>query len=238
MGSESILCPHCSTATAVEFDMLGAQYMFIKREGGKARYSISHGYCHNPACGRLVIRLNQDIDDGTHTARYVVPPHGKRVKADGIPPKMAGDYEQACAVLDASPSASAALARRCLQRIIREHFGIKEPRLYDEIKKAAKLETLPRYLADGLARVSEIGSLPAHPAHDTRIGVIADVERAEAELTLEILESLFKHCYVDPSEYERRTRRLREKLDRTRADSKSPQPAAENDALQNLMLQE
>ncbi|RNJ73154.1 MAG: DUF4145 domain-containing protein [Thaumarchaeota archaeon S15] len=237
MGSESILCPHCAVGTAVEFDMLGAQYMYIKRDGGKERYSISHGYCQNPACGRLVIRLNKETDSGAYTARYVVPLHGRRAKFDGIPPGLADDYEQACAVLDTSPAASAALARRCLQRVIREHFGIKEPRLYDEIKKASELAALPRYLADGLERVREIGNLAAHPAHDTRIGVIVDVEREEAEWTLEILESLFKHCYVDPSEYERRTSKLREKLDRTRADSKNSQAPAEEAVLQNRASQ-
>jgi len=211
--------------------------MFIKREGGEARYSISHGYCQSPACGRLVIRLNKDMDNGTHTARYVVPLHGKRAKFEGIPPGLADDYEQACAVLDASPAASAALARRCLQRMIREHFGIKEPRLYDEIEKVAGLQTMPPYLAEGLHRIRDIGNLAAHPAHDTRIGVIVDVEREEAEWTLEILESLFKHCYVDPREYEQRTKRLREKLDGARADTANPAVRDEKAASQNLALQ-
>jgi len=133
-----------------------------------------------------------------------------------IPPELADDYEQACDVLDFSPAASAALARRCLQGLIHEHFKIKGKRLYDEIKEVAGLKTLPPYLAKGLDRVREIGNLASHPTHDAELGVIVNVEREEAEWTLEILESLFKHCYVDPKEYEERTRKLREKLDKTR----------------------
>lgn len=238
MGSESIMCPHCGVGTAVEFDMLGAQYMHAKMDGGGAHYSVSYGYCQNPKCGLLIIRLREGTDKGQINTHYVLPRNSVRAKLQGIPPELEEDYGQACAVLDTSPAASAALARRCLQRVIREHFGIKEPRLYDEIKRVAELETLPRYLADGLERVREIGNLAAHPAHDTRIGVIVDVEREEAEWTLEILESLFKHCYVDPSEYERRTSRLREKLDRTRADAASPQAAAAIAAQQNRAAQE
>jgi len=46
--------------------------------------------------------------------------------------------------------------------------------------------------------------------------VIVDVEREEAEWALETLEGLFMHCSVESGESERRTRKLREKLARTR----------------------
>jgi len=177
---------------------------------------MDHGYCQNPECERLIIRLEKIPGDGPVASSYVVPRAIARVKIDGIPPELADDYEQACAVLDASPAASAALARRCLQGLIRNHFKIKGERLYDEIKEVAGLKTLPPYLAEGLDRIREIGNLASHPTHDAELGVIVNVEREEAEWTLEILESLFKHCYVDPKEYEWRTQKLREKLDKAR----------------------
>ncbi|MDD9808530.1 MAG: DUF4145 domain-containing protein [Thaumarchaeota archaeon] len=236
MGNESVLCPHCGVGTAVEFDMLGSQYMFSKVGGGEARYSVNYGHCQNPQCGNLIIRLKKDTDDGTTTS-YVVPRASTRIKFDGIPPRLAEDYEQARAVLDISPAASAALARRCLQGLLHEHFSIKEARLHEAIKKAADLKTLPPHLADGLGRIREIGNLAAHPTHSDRMGVIVDVRREEAEWTLEILESLFKHCYVEPGEYKRRTQRLREKLDGARADAANPAVRDEKAASQNLALQ-
>jgi hypothetical protein len=44
-----------------------------------------------------------------------------------VPPRYVKDYEEASAVLDVSPKASAALSRRLLQRLL-EDQGIKKPR--------------------------------------------------------------------------------------------------------------
>jgi len=160
------------------------------------------------------------LKSGSISTTYVLPRTSTRVKLDGIPPELAEDYEEACAVLDASPAASAALARRCLQGVIHGHFKIVGTRLYEEIKEVTELKALPPHLAEGLDRIREIGNLAAHPAHDKEFGVIVRVNREEAEWTLEILEGLFRHCYVDPKEHELRTKKLREKLGRVKGRDK------------------
>lgn len=215
MTGEAIKCPHCSMGTAVEFDTLGAQYMHNRVNNPDTRYSIDYGHCQNPGCGLLIVRLKEEGEGRPLAARYVIPRSRAAMKFSDVPPELVKDYEQANAVFDASPEASAALARRCLQRVIREHMGVKAPRLYDEIKAVADSGSVPRHLAEGLNKIMEIGGLATHPAHDEQKGVIVDVSRDEAEWTLEVLESLFKHCFVDPAEFERRTQRLRENLDRT-----------------------
>lgn len=214
MTSEAIRCPHCSIGTAVEFDTLGAQYMHNRVNDPDTRYSIDYGHCQNPGCGLLIVRLKEEGGGRPSSARYVIPRSRATMKFSDVPPELVKDYEQANAVLGASPEASAALARRCLQRVIREHLGVRAPRLYDEIKTVANSGSVPRHLADGLDRIREIGSMATHPAHDDKIGVIVDVSKDEAEWTLEVLEGLFKHCFVDPKEFERRTEKLRESLDR------------------------
>lgn len=225
MDDEALRCPHCGMGTAVEFTALGdatvfghmeTRHMYFNRDKTGTRYSVDYGHCRYPGCGRLIIRLRGESGGKECEPRYVLPRTSTRVRLDGIPAELAQDYEEACAVLDASPAASAALARRCLQGLIRERFGITEDKLYDAIKKVEDLKALPPHLADGLDRVREIGNLAAHPKHDAEFAVIVRVDREEAEWTLEILEGLFRHCYVEPVEHERRTKKLREKLDRTR----------------------
>ncbi|RNJ74665.1 MAG: DUF4145 domain-containing protein, partial [Thaumarchaeota archaeon S15] len=215
MTGEAIRCPHCSMGTAVEFDTLGAQYMHNRVNNPDTRYSIDYGHCQNPGCGLLIVRLKEGGGGRPSTARYVIPRSRAAMQFSDVPPGLVKDYEQANAVLDASPEASAALARRCLQRVIRDHIGVKEARLYDEIKAVADSGSVPRHLAEGLYRIREIGNLATHPAHDEQKGVIVDVSRDEAEWTLEVLEGLFKHCFVDPAEFGRRTQKLRDSLDRT-----------------------
>lgn len=196
------------------FEALGAQRMSQKEGDDSVWYRADWGHCQSSECGRLIMRVLTEEDGKETLTRYVEPYGRARSDMRHVPARILSDYEEACAVLGLSPAASAALARRCLQGLIREHFKIREPRLYDEIKKAAGLHTLPPYLADGLDRIREIGNLAVHPAHDAELGVIVRVSREEAEWTLAILEGLFRHCYVEPGEHERRTRKLREKLDR------------------------
>jgi len=233
LGSVSIVCPHCAMGTAVEFRVLEGQYLPHRIKEHSVNYAVDCGYCQNPACGRLIIRLTKVTGGNPGSTSYVVPRASTRVRLEGIPAELYKDYEEACAVLDTSPAASAALARRRLQGVIHDHFEIKEKRLHDEIERVAGLQTVPPYLADGLHRIRDIGNLAAHPAHDRQMGIIVNVSREEAEWTLEMLESLFRHCHVDPIEYERRTGKLREKLDRARADSANPSSRAKDGALQN-----
>jgi len=212
MASEAIRCPHCSVSTAVEFETFGARYIYNREDRADARYAITFGYCQNPGCGLLIVRLREESRNGSPAVRYVIPRSGAAMKFRDVPPELVSEYEQANAVLDASPAASAALARRCLQRVIREHMETRESRFYDELEAVAKSGKLPPYLADGLCKIREIGDLAKHPPHGDRIGVIVDVSQEEAEWTLKMLEGMFKHCFVDPKEFERRTRGLKEKL--------------------------
>lgn len=153
--------------------------------------------------------------------QYIIPRSKARMGLADVPRDVAADYEQACAVLDLSPAASAALARRCLQRVIRKHFGIRKDSLHDEIVEVTGSGRVPPYLVGMLDRVREIGNLAAHPAQDRETGLIVDVEKDEALWTLEIIEGLFKYCFVDARVTERRVKSLEEKLGRAKG-QKSP----------------
>jgi hypothetical protein len=180
------------------------------------------GYC--PGCdGSILIHLipvDEPIVEGSTKYRRkeevvgIVYPTRRPEKpiAPEVPQTFAGDYKEACRVLDASTKASAALNRRLLQRIFHEHYKIQEKDLSGEIKKFINTQSPPSYLADALDAVRHVGNFAAHPMKDTNTGEIFDVEPGEAEWLVELLETMFDFCFVQPDRQKRRVADLNAKL--------------------------
>lgn len=109
-----------------------------------------------------------------------------------VPQAIREDYEEACKIKDLSPKASATLSRRCLQGIIRDFWGVAKNRLIDEIDSLSdKLD--PETWA-AIDAVRKIGNIGAHMEKD--INVMIDVEPAEADLLVGLIEMLVKDWYV------------------------------------------
>jgi hypothetical protein len=130
-----------------------------------------------------------------------------------VPEELAEDYNEAWRVLDASPKASATLSRRCLQNILREKLGATGGNLLKEIDDVKG--GLPSYIGEKLHMLREIGNFAAHPGKSENTGEILPVEPEEAELSLELLEQLFDHCFVKPGKHERMKEELNKKLKET-----------------------
>jgi hypothetical protein len=117
---------------------------------------------------------------------------------DYIPAPILQDYSEACLVRDLSPKASATLARRCLQGIIRDFWGITKPRLVDEINELqSKVDGTTWSAIDA---VRSIGNIGAHMEKD--INVIVDVEPEEAGLLVGLIEVVLEEWYVHRHERE------------------------------------
>jgi hypothetical protein len=126
--------------------------------------------------------------------------------------EFAEDYGEACRVLADSPKASAALSRRCLQRLLRERAGTKSKDLADQIDEVLKAGSLPSHLASAIDSVRQIGNFAAHPIKSTNTGEIMDVEPGEAEWLLDTLEGLFDFYFVQPAILQRKRDALDTKL--------------------------
>lgn len=100
-------------------------------------------------------------------------------------------------MLEASPKASAALSRRCLQAILRDK-GFNHKELWQQI--AAARSGLPGYIADNIEAIRHVGNFAAHPGKDQATGDIIEVEPGEAEWLLSVLEELFQFYYVAPAQ--------------------------------------
>ncbi len=99
-------------------------------------------------------------------------------------------------MVEASPKAAAALSRRCLQHLLRDHVKVKASDLGKEIDEVLALNTLPSDLAHDIDAIRNIGNFAAHPMKSTQSGAILDVEPGEAEWTLTVLEELFDFYFV------------------------------------------
>lgn len=132
-----------------------------------------------------------------------------------VPKAIAEDYVEACNVLPTSAKASAAIARRCLQSVLRSHgyhakdLATEIDLLLDEPNPAKAIPITLRSTIDG---IRNFGNFSAHPITDVTSLQIIDVEPHEAEWCLEILEETFQHFYVHPAAAKARKAALDAKL--------------------------
>ena len=126
-----------------------------------------------------------------------------------VPSVLVADYEEACAIIGASPKASATLSRRCLQGMIRDFCGISKGTLHGEIqelKTQVAAGTAPRQVSDesveAIDAVRQIGNIGAHFEKD--INLIVDVAPEEASALISLTELLFQEWYV--ARHERQAR--------------------------------
>lgn len=117
---------------------------------------------------------------------------------DYVPEVIRNDYEEAYAIVSASPKASATLSRRCLQGMIRDFWGISKSTLYEEILSLKdKIPAEQWKVIDALRRIGNIG---AHMERD--INYIVDIEPGEAEKLLKLIEHLIQQWYIKRHEQE------------------------------------
>jgi Domain of unknown function (DUF4145) len=205
-----VQCGHCSTdyhpQTATS--MIG--------QDAKAFWQVEFEPC--PRCRSFNIRLVKGVRDPNgvfHSGgTYVIYPKGipRKPAAPEVPPNLAEDYSEACLVLADSPKASAALSRRALQVILREHAKVKPQDLSKEIDEVLAAKQLPSHLAAAIDAVRHIGNFAAHPIKSTNTGAIVEVEPGEAEWSLDVVEGLFDFYFIGPAELQKKRDALNAKL--------------------------
>jgi hypothetical protein len=204
------ICPHCEhAATLQEKDIsISDSILRISNKDGYKCLTILFVVCPNPECRRFTLTVTlKDVKsvfrpDGSGRQDYtnlpilrkwdLIPESKAKTFPTYIPKPILDDYNEACLIKDLSPKASATLARRCLQGIIRDFWQVKPGRLAAEIEQIKDKVDVDTWKAiDGVRSVGNIG---AHMEED--INIIIDVEPKEAQLLLELIEILFKDWYI------------------------------------------
>ena len=204
-------CPHCQ----VEFHdqwrnalwTVGSPRPISDRldsSGEDAAIYVQSTLC--PRCNKRTVRITRTVDDDVE--EYVAYPRnatGRTAPAE-VPEPLRSDYAEAVAVIDLSPQASAALARRIVQQVLAGKGGYEQRTLARQIGAFVEDERTPSELSDNLHYLREIGNFAAHPIESEHTGEIMPVGPGEAEWALEVVDGLFDYYFVAPGKDEARRR--------------------------------
>ena len=213
-------CPHCRVAFSDYWDELRLGCDGPSQQKAVLRKTAC------PSCRRLILVLRREEyferpgPEGVGTIRRTVEVDRmvwpKAPTRDPLPPEVpplyAADHREACLVVTDSPRASAALSRRCLQRLLREVAQVRPGDLVNEIQQVLDARTLPTQLAEAIDAVRIVGNFGAHPIKSQNTGEIVAVEPGEAEWLLDTLEGLFDFYFVQPATLQRKRDALNKKL--------------------------
>lgn len=207
-------CPFCNRAQILTAEAVSVSHARLQTD--KSKYSSdlelrAHAViCANEECKEVSLRVRlvkvkgyqaQKTTLGEVKEWGLLPASGAKPQPDYIPSPLVQDYEEACAIRDLSPKASATLARRCIQGMIRDFCGISKNRLIDEIRELRELFAAGKAPSGvhedtlvAIDHVREIGNIGAHMEMD--INVIVDVDPNEAQTLINLIELLFEEWYV------------------------------------------
>jgi hypothetical protein len=214
-------CPYCRTKTTIvcstnfssefhyyispsKYDLIGLETCFT--------------VCPNPDCRELVISARLYKAEPHAMGSYVPeqnyakplfswtlrPQSSSRLLPDYIAQQIRDDYYEACSILNSSPKASATLARRCLQGMIRDFWKIVKSRLVDEID--ALNGKIDPSTWDAIDAIRKIGNIGAHMERD--VNLIIDIEEDEASILIKLLEDLFQDWYITRQERNERNQKI------------------------------
>jgi len=215
-------CPYCLTSYHPQFN-----HADVTPHGNPDnRNYIFYQQC--PDCKQLILYLKLNSNNNELQNWYkkrdettleqlganLIYPKKKKSKplSNDIPQEYRTDYQEVESVLEVSPNASAALSRRCLQRLLVEKANVTKKDLYDQIQEVLDSNQLPSHLEEEIDAIRNIGNFAAHPIKSTNSGTIVEVENGEAEWTLEVLEGLFDFYFVSPEKSKQRKNALNKKL--------------------------
>lgn len=198
-------CPHCSRPTTITQNDIETANLDIYQGNSIGPHRIESFVivCPNLECKKATLQvsrflLERKFVNAPHTVKetlnlwQLIPESSAKVLPDYIPEPIVADYTEACLIVDKSPKASATLARRCLQGMIRNFFGIQKDRLVDEIK--AIKDKMDPLTWEAIDAVRSIGNIGAHMEKD--INLIVDVDEGEAKELIQLIELLIEDWYV------------------------------------------
>ncbi len=211
-------CPYCGRHTTITNPNQYSHWRKIdieKSVQGDVGFGITCVTCPNKDCHQLVLvaQLTKARVVGGSWDKYTIirtwrllPESEAKVLPDYIPEAIKEDYYEACRIRDLSPKASATLARRCLQGMIRDFWGIKDSTLKKEID--ALEEKVDTDVWESIDAVRSVGNIGAHMEKD--INIIIDVETDEAQLLIGLIEQLVDEWYVAREDRKNRAQKLKD----------------------------
>lgn len=221
-------CPHCSRSTTITSNDMVRSRVYIDSKDKKSEINKFFGIsvfveiiiCPNPKCHKhsvYIAEYNTTKTYNNHQRQYHITNDDEIKKIqlspdtkcknfpDYVPIAVQNDYKEAVLISDLSPKASATLSRRCLQGILRDYWGVKPQKLFNEINEVK--DKIDSITWDAIDSTRKIGNIGAHMEKD--IDLIIDVEPEEAKLLIHLIEVLIENWYIDSHEKKQRLMRIK-----------------------------
>lgn len=243
-------CPYCSRPQTAAGQNYHTQ-SFVLDVGKNAFGYFGVGgeaiACLNPDCRKVTVTAriveakidqlgNQRIPSGEKILmiQRLMPDSSAKPQPEFIPDPIREDYIEACRIRDLSPKASATLSRRCIQGMIRDFCSISKPTLFaeiNELKKRVAEDKAPKGVSEesveAIDHIRSLGNIGAHMEKD--IDLIVPVDPDEAQVLIDLIESLFDEWYIARNKRELRFSRVKSlaiEKSELKADQKAPKPVA------------
>lgn len=191
-------CPFCSAGIAIDKTNIKTKSVSFEDN-----YYDSYGRCvpsclrvqfiKCPNCEEYTIKVYGDGSAVSDIDMYVRPTSLAANFPDYVPKAIRQDYKEAYSIVNLSPKASAVLARRCLQGMIHDFWGIRKNNLADSIKELKDLVSAEQWGV--INAVRQLGNIGAHMEKD--VDVIVDIEPQDAEELLKLIEYLIEEWYIN-----------------------------------------
>lgn len=191
-------CPRCSAEFEISNEEDPPQYIWAE---DLDTYEVQGSRC--PKCDQFIVYAH--VPDW----RMIYPYFDLTAH---VPEDLHKGFREACRILKESPNASAGASRRCLQKLIRRHFGISKANLHQEIEALVARRELPSVLAEDLSIVRVLGNIGVHAEGGGESGEEVEVDPAEAQWLIDILERLLDYLFVAPERMKQQTERRRNAL--------------------------
>lgn len=208
-------CPHCNKPQVVTNSNYDEKSHFIMTKEsiwGDLGYVTEIIICSSIECKMPTVKFSiykRNMESGYLYLDYsknfflkqLIPDGNYKSYPDYIPLAIREDYQESCLIRDLSPKASATLARRCLQGMIRDFCQISKKTLDQEIRVLKDLvdqDNAPKGVShesvDAIDHVRTVGNIGAHMEKD--VDHIVPVEPQEAQMLIDLIESLFDEWYI------------------------------------------
>lgn len=218
-------CPYCQRDTTINSEnaRIFTEFYFNNRSIEKAIALVTTLIvCPNSQCKQysIIVDAYRAENKGTSAfhasdsriiksdplGHWMLRPSSTSVpQPEYIPLALRQDYEEACAIVNLSPKASATLARRCLQGMIHDFWEITRKNLFVEI--LALKDIIDPQTWEGIDAIRQLGNIGAHMEKD--VNIIIDIEPHEAKLLISLIEDLFQTWYVARHDREERSKNMK-----------------------------
>lgn len=194
-GDTALLQNNCFGRAFISFtaNSLGLYTTYLAMQGTEpSPEEIALQMFKCPSCGKVSVKTIGIGSQYSHVETNIYPNSEAIEFPEYVPASVREDYAEAYSILHLSPKASATLARRAIQGMIRDFFKVHEKTLFLEIN--AIKDKVSSGVWDTLQAVRQIGNIGAHMEND--VNLIVDISDGEAQKLLLLIEYLVKSWYI------------------------------------------